>query len=173
MLHDPEREAQARQILKEIDPLLDVRWMDGVKRYALLCRWPENDRRWELVRSGEIGAPEDVLGWFTQGSGGIQTAEALPVDPLEMMDRIVEWLGKMDNQAQSWKDRMRKTVERNAEVRRKAKQAIIDETMDQAEYYKKLKFSEPTVSLGEGRTESIHQPKDPGPSAGERRVYRI
>jgi len=168
----PNRDAEivVRQYLKELDPLLDIEWMDLVGRYALVCQWPEVDKRWALYRDGSIGEPKDILGWFVEG---IQDASGLPIDPLDMLDRILEWLGKMNNEREDWSTRMKKTVSDNAELRRRRKQAIVDETMDVTEYYQKLHFGEGTVNLGDGSRESIQVPEDKTPTGVSRRVYAI
>lgn len=169
----PNRDAEivVRHHLKELDPLLDIQWMDAVGRYALTCRWPERDRRWELHRAGEIGAPEDILGWFTEG---IQDANGLPLDPLDMLDRIIEWLGKMNNDRESWRERMRRSMERNRELQRKRKQQIVEDTMDVTKHYAKLHLGEGTVNLGDGTRESIHVPQEHARAGlAERKVYKI
>lgn len=158
---DPDREEKARRILKDIDPLLDLRWMDVLKRYALVCRWADSDKRWEMYRSGEIGECEDIIGWFVEpdDGGNIGNGERLPLDPLTMMDVVVRYLGRMDNSRQPWKDRMRASVAHNAKVTRERRQAIVDETVEAAEYYQKKFFSEPIVGLGDGTRWSVHVPE--------------
>lgn len=157
---DPDREEKARAILKEIDPLLDLVWMDVVKRYALTCRWADSDKRWEAYRSQEIGECFDIIGWFVEpdDQGRIGNGERLPLDPLSMMDVVARYLGQMDNSRQPWRDRMQKSVEHNAKVTRERRQAIIDETVETTEYYRKKFHSEPIVGLGDGTRGSIHVP---------------
>src|SRR5688572_26054592 len=70
----PEAEAALRVTLRDLDPLLDVRWFhlgadaNGTPqgRYGLTCQWPQSDKRWEMYRTGEIGEPYDILGWLTE-----------------------------------------------------------------------------------------------------------
>lgn len=136
----PERQLDAeqsvREQLKSIDTLLDVRWFphaifnDSQKsfegRYALVCQWPQGDKRWELYQNGEIEDPVDMLGWFCTD---IHDATSMPVSVDSIEQKIVELLGKCDGTRIPHATRMREILERNAKLR-KAKQS---EFTDKAE----------------------------------------
>lgn len=150
-----DQEVAVRQILKGMDPLLDIKWfphaVGSEGRYALVCRWPQADRRWELHQSGEIGGePIDILGWFVEPDdhGGLHNGTGVPVEPMLLMDKICEWLGAMDNSRQPWRDRMLKAVEHNRREEKKKAASIVDETMDQTAYYTKKFFGEGIHRVG-------------------------
>jgi hypothetical protein len=140
-----EREDAVRALLKELDPLLGLVWLPFARyspdgrpegRYALTCRWPQQDMRWELYHSGEIGEPFDILGMFeTQGDGmawfgsGSDQQNAA-IEPDAVMDRTIELLGKMDNTRFPWRDKLRKNSEHNLALRRKRQQEVVDEAVD-------------------------------------------
>lgn len=147
---DSEREQRVRDMLATIDPLLDIRWFPTVAwneatqrfsgRYGLICRWPEIDKRWELYRSGEIGEPFDCLGWFTRpaaDAGDWHDPSGVPVDPEEMQERLLEFLGKMDLEREPWKKRMKRVQEANLEQRRKARADIVDEALQGMLHFRK------------------------------------
>lgn len=135
-----------RAELKQMDPLLDIRWVpnavpteiDGVTfegRYALICTWPQADRRWELYNKGEIGEPFDIFGWFVEpdAEGNIHNGTRLPVDPLELLDVVKRFIAKGDNARNPWRQRMRKAIEHNERHRAKQDAEIVDETVDEIE----------------------------------------
>jgi hypothetical protein len=169
---DEEAMAVVRVELKQLDPLLDVRWFPTVRmcassgqmegRYALVCQWPQADRRWEMHQRGEIGEPFDILGffeasgdemdWFSGGEGvdldGSGRRKApFPVDPRDVMAKTLELLGKMDNTRESWKERLKKSAEDNAALIEKRKQAVLDEAMDGFDYYRKKVQGSPIVAV--------------------------
>ena len=137
-----EKEEEVRQALKRLDILLDLKWFPMVRqgprgefegRYALTCRWPQADKRWEMYHNGEIGEPYDILGMFETENGemrwhGGEGAEA--VDPSMVMDRALELLGQCDNTRESWKQRLAKSARHNRELVRKRRQGVLDETLD-------------------------------------------
>lgn len=163
-----QRMDRVRRALKELDPLLDIRWvpmarwnprqqkMDG--RYALICRWPEIDDRWEMFHSGEIGEPFDVIGYYevSAGSGEMDwfSGNGEPVDPSIVMDRTLALLASCDNTRQSWKERVRKSAEHNRRLREKRKQEVVDETVQGMKHYRKKIRGEPIVALGEALSDS-------------------
>lgn len=156
---DSELEAHVRQMLKDIDQHLDVHWMDVIGRYALMIKWADHDKRWEDYRAGLVDNPFDLLGWFVEpdAAGSIHNGYALPQDPLDMMDTVVAFLGKMDNTRDPWRDRMRRSVEGNARLQRERRDAIVNETMDVTEHYRKKFANQPTIHLGDGTQASIQQ----------------
>jgi hypothetical protein len=159
--------------LKQIDPLLDIKWVPNAVfdrdsgsfqgRYALMCKWPETDKRWALHRSGELGDPLDVLGWFVEPdeSGGLHDGTRLPVDPDMLMDRVVEWLGKMDNQRGTWKDRMKKAIEHNRRLEKSRLDDVNDEAVEAFKYYHSKMAGNPIISgIGPGtlrQAEKTHE----------------
>jgi len=142
---DPRSEEEVRSWLKEVDPLLDIRWFDtpvrssrgrhAEGRYAILCRWPEADSRWEMYRSGEIGDCHDILGWCVEPDGetGLQSADGKPVNPDTIRERIAHWLGRMDCTREPWRKRMQRTVENNERLRKQRIAEVVDATMDEVE----------------------------------------
>lgn len=136
----PDAEERVRTMLKSIDSLLDVKWyhhaiwnerekaMEG--RYALVCRWPYGDKRWELYQSGQIEDPVDMLGWFCED---IHDATSIPVDVDSIERKVVELLGKCDGERMSHTKRMRQIVEKNAKVRQQHRAPITDSAQEMAE----------------------------------------
>lgn len=141
-----EVEELVRARLKEFDSLLDIRWVplvylddEGTKwdgRYALTSQWPQVDKRWELHQKGELGEPFDILGWFVQPDehGNIHNGTRLPVDPASLLEHVLKFLSKADNTRISWRERMKKSIEHNAALRKKQDQAIVEETIDEMEH---------------------------------------
>jgi len=70
---------------------------------------------------------------------------------------------------------MRRSIEHNAELRRKRQEAIVEETMEEVKHFQKLHLGEGIVNLGDGTKESIYVPNgDRAVSAAtERRIYHI
>jgi len=155
-----EAEQAVRDMLKALDSLLDLRWFPTVVydherqqfsgRYALICRWADNDPRWPLYRKGDIGDPFDCLGWFTQdaATGEWHTPGGVPVDPMAMEAKLVEFLGKMDLEREPWKKRMKRVHEENLEQRRRAKKDIVDDAMDRMIHFRKRVAGESIVPVG-------------------------
>src|SRR5581483_7017023 len=114
----PERneqlEAKVDAELKQLDSLLGIQWFEAVKynerqnvyegRYALTCRWPQSDKRWELYQRGEIGEPFDILGWFTDD---MFDGNSAAVDPEMIWNKTLELLASADNTRHPWKDRLK------------------------------------------------------------------
>lgn len=164
-----EREDEVRQTLKELDPLLDLKWLPFARvradgsyegRYALTCKWPQNDGRWELYRRGEIGEPYDILGIFEveEGKDGILwhsdgTKQAMPVSPDMVMDRTLELLAECDSEREDWKERVRRSAEHNRELVRKRREEMVDEAKQGLQYYQKKLRKEPIVGVGKNLKE--------------------
>jgi hypothetical protein len=141
----PELEEKFRKWLGTIDSLLDVRWVESAAwnakaetfegRYALICRWPLADRRYELIRSGELGnEPFDILGWLTRD---IHDAESIPQSFDDMENRVVELLARSDNEREDWKSKMKRSVEHNKTLKEKRRKEFLDnEVHDSASYYR-------------------------------------
>lgn len=132
-------EEKVRKQLKELDALLDVKWIPHVivnprsqqmeGRYALICQWPQIDKRWEMYQKGEISENYDILGWFCED---MQDAESVPVDLDSIERKVVELLGKCDNERFPWRGRMKDVVSKNAKVRKERQQEVIDQAEDVA-----------------------------------------
>ncbi len=162
---DETTERLVRAHLKGMDPLLDLLWvptvvrakegMDG--RYALTCQWPETDKRWEMYHSGEIGEPFDIMGWFTEaaGRGDFHEPTSLPVDPSSILDRVVEFLGKCDNEREDWKVRMRRTMEHNQKQTQSVKALGAEEMLDHMMYNRHFIEGKPIIHLGGGDRRNI------------------
>lgn len=126
-------EQSVREMLKSIEPLLDIRWFpyaiinetyqDWEGRYALICEWPQGDARWALHQSGENEDPCDMLGWFCTD---IHDANSVPVAPDSIEQKVLELLGKCDANRLPHTSRMRQIVDKNAELRRSRKQDMLD-----------------------------------------------
>ena len=140
-------EEEVERRLNDIDRLLGLHWNEALQRYAITCTWHETDPRWEMYRSGEIGAPYDILGWFTEaaGEGDWQEGSSLPVSPLELMDKVVEFLGRMDQTRETWKQRMRKSIEHNAELQRKVRKEYAEEMTETLKDHRKQIMHEPSI----------------------------
>ena len=118
---------QVRAKLKAIDSLLDIQYVEWAQRYALTVQWPQSDERWKMFQSGEIGAPFDNLGWFTED---IQDPQSLPVSVDSIENLVLERIASCDNTRYPWKDRMKDIIAKNAKVRKSRQQEIIDRTGD-------------------------------------------
>lgn len=135
----PEAEERVRAQLKNIDELLDVKWFPYAVynekhrtfegRYALTCKWPQGDKRWQLYESGEITEPFDMFGWFCED---IHDANSMPVSVDSIEQKIVELLGKCDATRIPHATRLRQIVEKNAKVRKQKRQPILDQAEDVA-----------------------------------------
>lgn len=67
----------------------------------------------------------------------MHVAASVPTSPDEMLVRIKELLGSMDNAREPSKVRMMQAAAKNAERRKKQKQEMVDEVVDEAntQYY--------------------------------------
>lgn len=160
-------EQRVRAALQQLDSLLDVRWYPYAAynprtesyegRSALVCRWPIGDKRYEMIRSGEIGDdPYDILGYFTDD---MQNADspAVSVDAIE--SKVIDLLASADNQRVGWRDRMLKTVENNRRVRAEARRVQNDMLHDLASYHREAALGIPIVAVAtqivDNTTESV------------------
>lgn len=137
-----QRAEEARKILKQLDPLLDIVWVPFARysekddawsgRYALVCTWPQADKRWEMYHAGDIGEPFDVLGYFEadgEQMSWFQPGTEPVLDPLSVMDKAIELLGTFDNERSSWKDRMRKAMQHNRDLTAKRRREVTEEAV--------------------------------------------
>jgi hypothetical protein len=161
----PERmvgqEEEIRRKLKELDSLLDIKWMpyaywnqkgeDYEGRYALICQWPQVDKRWEMIRTGEIGEPFDMLGWFCED---VHSADTVPVEPMQMMDLVIELLGKCDNTREGWKSRLQRAMEANRAREKEVMDLAKEEGLDTMKYYQKQIAGESFVGVEKTPEES-------------------
>lgn len=149
-------EASLRKVLKDMDPLLDVKWVPTVVwnqlykrwegRYALTVDWPQADKRWAMVQSGEQDEKEahDIVGWLCKD---MSDGKSVPtgIDGIEGL--VMEYLGKMDNTRYPWKQRFLGVIEANKKHRAQIKAEATDEFMDEAIYqYNKL-YNVPIVAV--------------------------
>lgn len=139
-----ELENTLRETLQTLDPLLGVRWIAHAAynqqaqrfegRYALTCRWPTIDKRWKFVQEGQHPEAEacDIIGWLCED---MQEPSSVPTSPDGITDRVIALLGTMDNTRYPWKERMQRTVQKNAAVYKTQKDEVLDLTHDVASYY--------------------------------------
>jgi hypothetical protein len=118
---NPEMEERVRKELRDIDSLLDIKWIENIVynarhggmegRYALVCTWPSSDPRWGMIQTGEIGnTPYDILGWFAED---MQNAESLPQEPSAIDHRVQELLASADNTRVPWRLRLKAAADAN------------------------------------------------------------
>lgn len=137
-------EQRVREVLATMDSLLDIMWVPTVYynrskdrwegRYALICRWPRIDGRWQEVQSGKVPEQDayDIVGWLCED---MQDAQSVPQGQEGIAERVVTLLGKMDNERYPWKQRMLATVEKNKKRHEDMKKEVGDMTHDVASYY--------------------------------------
>lgn len=129
-----ETEARVREQLQSLDSLLDIHWFpqaifnprygDLEGRYALVCKWPQGDPRWELHQSGEIELPFDRLGWFCTD---VKDPESTPVSPDSIEQKVMELLVNCDDSRLPHTKRMAQLVEKNAKVKKDRQKEILDQ----------------------------------------------
>jgi len=129
-----EAEERVRTMLKSMDELLDIKWFpyavfnqkynDYEGRYALICKWPQGDKRWSLYQSGEIEDPCDMFGWFCDD---IHDADTMPVSPDSIERKVLELLGKCDSNRIPHSTRMKQAMEKNAALRKSRKTEMADQ----------------------------------------------
>ena len=129
-----ETEERVRIMLKSMDELLDIKWFpyaifnqqfnDYEGRYALVCKWPQGDKRWSLYQSGEIEDPYDMFGWFCLD---IHDANTVPVDADSIENKVLELLHNCDEQRMPHTRRMAQMVDKNADLRRRRKAEMLDQ----------------------------------------------
>lgn len=134
-----EVEERVRTTLQNLDSLLDIKWFpqaifnprykDFEGRYALVCKWPQGDPRWELFQKGEIDLPYDRLGWFTTD---IQDPESIPVAPDSIENKVMELLAKCDGSKQPHLARMAQVVDKNSKAAKNRQKEILDQVEDVA-----------------------------------------
>lgn len=64
---NPEPSADIQRRLRALDHRLFLEYLpDFSRHWAVKCRWREDDRRWERVRTGAIGEAQaaDIIGWL-------------------------------------------------------------------------------------------------------------
>lgn len=133
-------EQRIRDVLQRMDSLLDIRWFRHAffnerhevfeGRYALVCKWMPNDKRWELVQTGEIAEEEaiDLLAWFTRDK---QNAETPPVEEGAIENLALELLGSIDATRFPFKQRMLSIAEKNVAARKNRRAEVLDEAHDE------------------------------------------
>jgi len=149
-----ELEERIRPILKNLDELLDIKWINPAiynttydraeGRYAITCRWPQADRRWTIEHYGE---PYDILCWACTD---LSNASSIPLKPEEVENRVLDFLYRCDNTRESWKVRMAQTIENNKRVKRGLKDQVLDHAHDEFGYYHKKIAHEHFVPVHDG-----------------------
>jgi hypothetical protein len=132
-------EIRVREQLQNLDSLLDIKWFptaifnqrdkDFEGRYALVCKWPQGDPRWEFHQRGEIEFPYDRLGWFCTD---VQDPESIPVSPDAIERKVMELLAKCDGNKTPHLKRMAQVVEKNSKVNKNRQKEILDQVGDVA-----------------------------------------
>lgn len=127
-------EERVRTMLKSMDELLDIKWFpyavfnqkynDFEGRYALVCKWPQGDKRWSLYQSGEIEDPYDMFGWFCED---IHDANSVPVAADSIERKVLELLHRCDEQRIPHAQRMRQHFEKNAKLREKRNAEVLNQ----------------------------------------------
>lgn len=139
----PEREDRVRRELQAHDPRLDITWNpvavvvrdvnEDVEsyygRYALIYWLSDNDPLVAYARrTGQKGLYQN-LGWFCKD---VTNAETDPVPPDELLPRVFEWLGAMDNERENWRQRVREVEEANRQLYESQKRDFRDEAVQRA-----------------------------------------
>ena len=143
---NPELEKKVVKELREMtgERLLGMLWVPRIVwnqaqeawegRYALVCKYPENDPRRKAFQEGETDIDYEILGWFCKD---MQNAESMPVEPDAIWNRVLELLAKADNTKLDWKVRLKQVAEKNAKAREQRKQDFLNGVVhDHAEYYR-------------------------------------
>ena len=137
-------EVTLKETLQRLDPLLGVMWVPMAAfnepakrwegRYALTCKWPSIDGRWQEVQAGKVPEAEalDIIGWLCED---MQNASSVPTSPDGITDRVLALLGTMDNARYPWKDRMRSVVKKNQELYNTQKKDAADQANRAAEHF--------------------------------------
>ncbi len=152
-----EREQRTRDLLRSLDPQLDILWRPYVVkewdtaeamlryegRYALIYRLRPNDPgRW---LSQQTGAEEayDTLGWFCADMSVPQTSP-LPCDEVE--PKLRTFLGEIDAERQSHDDRFRNIIGDNEAMQHARERDYVDEAVQRALDRRRTAFGVPFVS---------------------------
>lgn len=130
-------EEKVRSVLKGIDELLDIKWIEKAVfnpkysdiegRYALVCRWPSGDKRWELVYKQEVAMPYDMIGWFCED---IQNPDSVPVAPDSVENKVLELLYQCDGTRFPHLQRMAQITEKNKNVHKNIQEDILNEVSE-------------------------------------------
>lgn len=115
---------ELQRSVQEIDDGLSLRWMTPVgliPYWAVFFRWPQTDKRWSMVQSGEIPEAEahDMI---------LQLPRDCPPDQARSL---------IEKRCRNWgnagRDDIAKLVERCQEANRKASVAAMQPTLDYAD----------------------------------------
>lgn len=152
MSEDDERNVRAE--LRSIDSLLDLRFVPNVYagktgdegRYALICRWPQSDKRWELFQRGELGEAFDILGWYTTD---VHSANSVPTRPDEVWELTHRLLASADNDLLPWRKRLANAAQANIDLKKKRRQDFLDgEGHELIAESRREAYNTQTVSVG-------------------------
>lgn len=119
-----DKEAAVRRFLQGIDGLLDLKWYDAIRRYALVARWPAEYPLRALYQKGEIDDDCDILGWYAVDPHDADTA---PKSLDQMEQQVMDILKRSDNEKTPWKLRLSQIASKNIERKRKLREPIIDQ----------------------------------------------
>lgn len=124
------QEQQLRQVLKSMDELLDIVYVEWAGRYSIICKWPQGDARWPMYQRGEIGDCYDALGWACTD---MSDPQSIPVGLDNIENLVLERLASCDNERKGWKSRMADHIIKNRKVRDDRKKIALDQVHDVAE----------------------------------------
>ena len=129
-----------RELQEHYDPLLFIQWAPEVVwndkqgqwegRYALMSGWGHTD-----PRRAEGLAPEnecDRLAWFTEE---MQDGKTKPIEPDQMMDRVLKLLAECDNTKYPWLDKFQDIWAHNKKVQENQVESMLEMTEDEAKYW--------------------------------------
>ena len=134
-------ENQLRPLLKEWSELLDLLWYAPFRRYALIAYYPANDPMRERFQKGETDADYDILGWLTKG---LQSADEIPKDPMELWPKIQELLASADNARVPWKQRLAQVAAKNQKLREQRNKDFLEgHVHDNASYVREAALGIP------------------------------
>lgn len=139
-MQNDETERIVNEELQRLDSLVSIGWVPYAVmvpnkgwegRYALFCKWPQADKRWEWVQQGKHDPAEarDILGWFCDD---VHNANSTPRDPPTILRVLLELLYKCDNNRYPWAKRMAASAEKNRRITEKRKQDVMDLVQDEA-----------------------------------------
>ncbi len=136
-------EARVNPILQAFDPHFFLSWIptavyserhrDYEGRYAVCQRWVAEDPRWKEVQEGRVPADEafDLWCWWTIDK---QKADAPPPESEgEMLNVLLDYIGKADNTRFPWRQRIAATTAHNAKQRELVRAPIVEQAGDEAE----------------------------------------
>jgi hypothetical protein len=123
------QESELRTLVKSLDSLLDIVYVEWAGRYSLICNWPQGDARWPMFQNGEIGAAYDSLGWMCKD---MSDPSSVPVSLDDIEQLVIERLASCDNTRRDWKSRMADQISHNRKVRDDRADTMLEQVQDVA-----------------------------------------